>query len=294
MKIEQLIVQYLYNNKVVTLQDIGTFTVADDITILTDIEKDTVLPENAIQFKYEPKAGVDQGLIEYVIENTRKIRPLATSDLESYVMLNKQFLNIGKPLTLEGVGILQKVNDGSYSFTQSNTSHVVLKDTPKIVTEKIIEKITFATPEKEKNIAPSKWIIAGIISFIIVGGAIAAYILLNKKSVTQPVEETLVNTNKNNIEKENTIVNTPTAAISKPLVLDSNTFYVVIKDYTNIAVATQRMKTLTGYGNNIVLTTKDSITYKLRMPFKVNLQDTLRIKDSLNKFFKANTYIELP
>ncbi|MFN8244987.1 MAG: hypothetical protein U0T56_01200 [Ferruginibacter sp.] len=35
---------------------------------------------------------------------TRKIKPLATSDLESFTMLGKQFMNIGKPLILEGLG----------------------------------------------------------------------------------------------------------------------------------------------------------------------------------------------
>ena len=55
MKIEQLIVQYLYNNKSVTLQNIGTFEVSDDVRLPLDNEKDAVLPDNAFTFKYNPR-----------------------------------------------------------------------------------------------------------------------------------------------------------------------------------------------------------------------------------------------
>lgn len=295
MKIEQLIVQYLYKNKIVTLQDIGTFTVADDITIPTDIEKDTVLPENAIQYKYDAKAGVDEGLINYVIENTRKIRPLATSDLESYVMLNKQFLNIGKPLTLEGVGILQKINDGTYSFAQSNTSHVVLKDAPKIVTEKIIEKISFATPEKNRNAQGSKGIIVGLIALVVVIAALATYFALSKNT-ERDTENTIAK--KEPTTAVDTVLSTSKVDsqlnVQKQIVADNNSFYIVLNKFTNLALANKRMATLKSYGHNTIVATKDSVTYLLKIPFNLPLQDTLRVKDSLNKIFNPDPYVELP
>jgi hypothetical protein len=300
MKIEQLIVQYLYNNRTVTLQDIGTFNVSEDITIPTDIEKDTVLPENAIQFHYNPKAPVDEGLIDYVIENTRKIRPLATSDLESFVMLNKQFLNIGKPLIMEGVGVLQKVNDGSYSFTQSNTSHVIVKEAPKLVTEKLKEKITFTTPEKEIKTGKGKWILLSLVGFLLVGTGIAAFYFINKNKsedstnlVSEPVKiETKDTTNTSAGKIDTGVIKTTTTTVINTK--DSNSFYIVIKEYQDVALAKKRLDKLVSYGNNLVLTTKDSITYKMRMPFRLPIIDTLKVKDSLNKFFQANTYVELP
>ena len=307
MKIEQLIVQYLYQNKKVTLQDIGSFSVSDDITIPTDIEKDTVLPENSIQFNYDPKALQDEGLINFVIENTRKIRPLATSDLESFVMLNKQFLNIGKPLVMEGLGTLQKVNDGSYTFTQSSTSHVVVKDAPKVVTEKLKEKISFATPEKEVGTSKGRWMLLGLLGIVILAGAGTAYYFITKdKSNTNDSEITSgnVNNNKDSTVKANSQTNSSVDTIAKvnPVTTtttivntkDSNTFYVVIKEYQDLFMAKKRMDKLVSYGNNLVLTTKDSITFKMRMPFKMPITDTLKIKDSLNMFFQAKTYIELP
>ncbi len=300
MKMEQLIVQYLYSSKKVTLQDIGVFTISTDINIPVDSEKDTVLPENAIEFIYDPKARVDEGLIQYIVENTRKIRPLATSDLESFIILNKQFLNIGKPLIIEGLGTLQKTQIGTYAFTQAITSHVMLKEPPKVVTEKIIEKISFATPQKEKNVNTSKFALFGILGLVLLSAlGFAAYYFITKKETNEKNESNIAieknDTSSNN--SPNKIKPSDTAIITKPIaiaIVDTNSFYVVIKEYQELAIAQKRLEILRGYGNNLILSTKDSITYKMRMPFKLPLSDTLRIKDSLSKFFKAKTLVELP
>jgi hypothetical protein len=302
MKLEQLIVQYLYINKKVVLQEIGHFAISDDITIPTEADKDTVLPENAIQFKYDPKAGVDEGLINYIMENTRKIRPLATSDLESFSMLNKQFLNIGKPLIMEGVGVLQKVNDGSYAFTQSGTSHVTVQEAPKMVTEKLKEKITFATPQKEASSGGGKWVILSLVGLLLIGSALAAYYFITKNKAESDAP---VAANKEVVEKEKTPTTTGTDTTKKAdtsLVKtiapkpsnDSSTFYIVIKEYQDLAMATKRLEKLVSYGNKLVLTTTDSVTYKMKMPFRLPLTDTLRIKDSLSVFFQAKARVELP
>ena len=73
MKIEQLIVQYLYNNKSVTLQNIGTFEVSADVKLPLDNEKDAVLPDNAFTFKYNPRAGQDDGLIDFIVLQVKNI-----------------------------------------------------------------------------------------------------------------------------------------------------------------------------------------------------------------------------
>jgi hypothetical protein len=295
MKIEQLIVQYLYNNKKVMLQEIGVFSVSDDITIPTDIEKDTVLPENAIQFKYDPKTGVDEGLINFVIENTRKIRPLATSDLESFIMLNKQFLNIGKPLIIEGVGTLQKSNDGTLNFVQSNTSHVVVKDAPKVVTEKQKEKISFATPNKEKTVSKGKWLLMAFLAILIVGAGAAVYYLVNnyKSNTNEPLvkKET---SNVNGIDDSKKDTSTKVAVKAPVNTYDSNTFYIVINEFQNLIVAKKRIEKLESYGHKPVLFTTDSITYKVKMPFRKPLADTLRVKDSLSVFFQTKAFVSLP
>ena len=114
MKIELLIAPYLLTYKTLSLQDIGTFHVTQDLVLPTEQDKELMLPENAIRFDYNPRAGQDDAFIKYIMEQTRKIKPLATSDLESFTMLGKQFMNIGKPLMLEGLGMLFKNQSGQY------------------------------------------------------------------------------------------------------------------------------------------------------------------------------------
>ncbi len=301
MKIEQLVVQYLYSNKKVTLQDIGTFTISSDVVIPSENDKDTALPEDSINFVCDKKAQPDEGLIAYIMSHTRKIRPLATSDLESYIMLHTQFLNIGKPLILEGVGTLQKAQTGEYAFTQAGTSHVIYEELPKAITEKQNEKITFATPARERSATAGKgplWIILGV---LVVAIGIAVYYFIHKDSGDKKTNNVAVA-----IDTPNTHPNMDTASVAakrlqdsitainaKPVVADSNSFYIVIKDYPDQGKAQKGYDRLTSYGNKVILTIKDS-TYKVRMPFRTLLSDTLRVRDSLDKFFGAKTRIELP
>ena len=121
MKIEHLITQYLYLNKKVTLESIGTFYMSADVDIPTESENIGMLPESSIKFECDLKAEKDEGLINYIVTQTRKIKPLATSDLESFTMLSKQFLNIGKPLIFKDLGTLVKNQANVYEFTQSNS-----------------------------------------------------------------------------------------------------------------------------------------------------------------------------
>jgi hypothetical protein len=306
MKMEQLIVQYLYSNKKVTLQDIGTFSIASDVNIPLDNEKDSVLPEDYIQFAYDPKASVDEGLVDYIIAHTRKIKPLATSDLESYVMLNKQFLNIGKPLILEGIGTLQKAQTGIYTFSQAGNSHVMLSETPKVVTEKVIEKISFATPEKEKSTGKSKIAILG--ALMILGMAaigVGGYYILNKfrtnpeliEPETKEVakQSTTATTTKNNSTEKpkDTIKTSIPVAINTT---DSNTFYIIEKEYPNLELASKRIAQLRSYGDKAILVTKDSVTYKIKIGFRKPITDTLRVKDSVASQYgtKGKSYVEMP
>ena len=236
MKTDQLIVQYLYRNKKVTLQEIGTFTLSPEIIIDPESDKDFALPPDAIRFDYDPKAE-------------------------------------------------------PYAFTQANTSNVIREESPKEITEKKKEKISFITPPKEKINVNTKPVIGISTLLFLILASIAVYYYLNKKnkeidpqanSLTTDAPDTMLTKKTPDILP---IVNT---------VKDSNTFYIVLNEYSNLASAQKRMKVLSGYGHNVMLKTTDSITYKLKMPFTLPASDTLRIKDSLAKLLNPKAYVELP
>ena len=297
MKVEQLLVQYLYKNKTVSIQDIGRFSVSPEATIPMEGDKDTSLPEDAIQFEFDKKAVADEGLIDFIVEQSRKIRPLATSDLESYTILTRQFLNIGKPLHIEGLGVLQKNQQGNYDFIQGTNITSRTEVQHAVVKEKRQEEISFSTPAKK---TPSKkgWMLAILILFLLSTAAATWYFLNREKDVPVTTEAGVVsdtNSLSDSISPaaiDSVLKKDSIAPVVKPA-NDGYSFKIVIKEYATRIAAEKALAKLTSYGHKLVMTTKDSVVYKLSMPFNSPVSDTLRAKDSLRKFFNGKPYVEL-
>ena len=78
---------------------------------------------------------------------------LLPSDLESYSILAKQFLNIGKSFPDRRTGVLQKNQEGIYEFTQGNYVHAKLEAAPALLKEKAENEISFSatTSPREKT-----------------------------------------------------------------------------------------------------------------------------------------------
>ncbi len=196
MKIEQLIVQYLYQEKKVTLEGIGSFYLSPEISISTS-EEPVLLPENSIRFELNSKATADEGLIKFIVEKTRKIKPLAVSDLESFSILGKQFLNLGKPLNIKELGSLLKHQNNEYEFTQATNILSIQEPTSSTNTpEKPTTKITKTT--KQQNIdfsAPApiaskkKIIIPIIVLIFVVAAMVVLFVKFGSKNNKDIVEE---------------------------------------------------------------------------------------------------------
>lgn len=303
MKIEHILARYLYSVKQLTLQGIGTFSLSPEFIMPAETDKDASIPEGAITFTQNTKATEDPALIDFIVQQTRKMKPLASSDLESFIVLGSQFLNIGKPFKIEGVGVLEKSQLGEYIFTQHGQVITTKSDdAPVQKKEKLEERISFASEEKPKTIDGKK-ITAILASLIVLGGIGWAlwYFVINKKeedTVSQKIITTAntpaaVDTSKKDTaaiqavpqKTDNTPVTANNAAYS---------FKVVIKNYPSLAIAQKRYDILTSYGHKLILYTADSVTYKVAMPFSLPLSDTTYIKDSVRKaLFGGNPYIEL-
>lgn len=292
MKIEQLIVQHLYNNKKVTLQDVGSFILSSNVSMPSESDKDGVMPENAISFEYNTKATEDESLIDFIVQQTRKIKPLATSDLESYTILGREYLNLGKPFPIEGLGTLQKNQTGQYEFIQGNSVNPKLQAAPALLKEKDDEVIVFTTPVRKHTNNKAGMTVIAVIFLLVIAAALIYF--LNKKESGQPVTE-LVVTDTAAIQKDSiasTLLLTVSAAKAR-IPGDSSTFKVVIKEYPTKEAADKAYAKLTGYGHKLMVYQADSTTYRVAMPFTSPLSDTLRAKDSLNRFFGSKTFIEL-
>ena len=308
MKIEQLIVQHLYKNKSVTLQGIGTIHLNPSIIIPTGNEKDFVMPENAFAFEYNLKAPEEASLIDFIVQQTRKIKPLATSDLESYSILAKQFLNIGKPLEIPGVGTIQKNQEGIYEFIQGNFVATKLEEIPKQISEKAEEPVSFSHESTKNNTKKYFGIFLGFLVLALVGAAFYYFLFYNKQSspeLTEQVVETPpqtatvdslkvadstktdttthLNTDSLNIQA------TPPVSIKT----DSNGFKIVVKEYKTATAANKALTRLSKYNQRFMVINKDSSTYQLALPFTLPITDTGRIRDSLRIFFGGKPFVIL-
>lgn len=298
MKIEQLIVQHLYIHKQVTLQGIGTLFLNPSVALPVEGQKDFVMPDNAFTFDYSLKAGEDQALIIYIIQQTRKMKSLAIADLESYYIISKQFLNIGKPMIIEGVGTIQKNQAGEYQFISGIFITPKIEDIPRQLKEKKEDTVSFESEVKQDNSKRNILMLFFIVVVILVALGIY-YFVTNKKApdneVTEQVQPLIDTIKIDNIkidtikkQTSDTIITTPAPVIIKK---DSFNFKIVLKDYPSTIAVNKTLAKLTAYGHKVFIIKTDSTNYKLVMPFTNPLSDTAKVKDSLRNFFGGKPYV---
>lgn len=302
MKIEQLLVQQLYNHKEVSLQGIGTFRLSDSVVLPADGDKDFNIPADGISFTFDPKTAEDNALIDYIVQQTRKIKPLASADLDSYTMLSKQFLNIGKPLRIEGIGTLLKTQSGQYEFTPGQYITPKMEPAAKPLKEKLDDEVSFGTTAPSKPLNVKKWgLIVGALLLVGSGGFATWWYFThynNRSSQTAEAEtvkpETETAAKPDTTQPVSTKPADSTLAKAPAIANDSSTFKIVFKVTTNKAEAIDRMNTLVKRGHKVLMYTADSVTYKLATPFTSPLSDTLRAKDSLGRYYHGikNVFVE--
>lgn len=301
MKIENLLVQHFYSAKEVTLQGVGTFKLSPDFVMPPENDKDLEIPDNAITFQYNSRATEDDALIGYIVRQTRKMKPLAAADLDSYLVLGKQFLNIGKPFRIEGLGMLLKNQLGEYEFTQGHSFHAKSEPAaPPTVKEKHEdEDISFASESRSSLSGRKGLLIAAIIVGLGMTGAAAWYFLTRNKNKPEQVTETPAvkpdSTQAIKLAADSLNSKADSATTTVPATINTGyTFKVVIKNYPSLLLAQKAFNRLTGYGHKLLLYTSDSVTYKVALPMNSPLSDTTRARDSVRQLlFGGNPYVEL-
>lgn len=289
MKIEHYVVQFLYTSKKVTLQGIGTFTLDSSVLLPTENEKekDIVLPENAFQFSFNLKATEDTQLVNYIVQHTGKMFPLASSDLDSYITLAKQFLNIGKPLVIEGVGTIQKNQQGDYQFIPGHFITPKIDDIPKQLREKRDESISFETPIKvnysKRNL---KFALAAVL--LLFGFAVFFLIYENISDSQSVSSEKIAISDSMRLKSMDSAKVANINSNDK----DSSSFKIILKKYPSYEELKTAYNKLTSYGHKLIIIKLDSSNYELAIPFKTPLSDTLRAKDSLKVFFGGSPYVK--
>jgi nucleoid DNA-binding protein len=296
VKIEQAVVLYLVKHKQISLQGIGTFRIDGTVPENSDNDKPVIIPAEAISFVYDPKIGEDPELVDFIVQNTKKIKPLASADLDSFLTLGRQFLNIGKPFTIQNLGTLDKLKSGALEFKAGPLIQRVEVPKPKIEddgAEKHEENL-FNDYQRRPSSNNGKAVLFILAVIVIAGIAWAVWEFgfkkNNEESTTATVDKIVpVFDSAANLKRLDSIAAALKAADTvrnaQKTSVDSITFKVVVKETTNMKVAIARLQRLKGLGRDVIMYTDDSITYKVAQPFALPLSDTTRILDSLNKFY---------
>ena len=255
------------------------------------------IPLQDLHFDYDLQQQADPDFIKFVSTHTGKIAPLASSDVDSHFMLCKQFINIGKAYIIEGVGTLEKKDDGTYGFVPGTyvpvSDAITVTHKPLKVREPqpIIPKSTAirAKQVNYKNII----LIAGIAVLIGLAGWAAYYFFVqNRLTDTAAAVSPKDSTAQANIATTDTTKSaTPQAAITTATggPNDYKAIYEVTKDK---ARAIKRTAVLVDGGNNAKYETVDSNTYKLYIVLNAAPADTARKRDSLSKFLAKKVRLE--
>lgn len=297
LKIEQLIVQYLYQNKEVTLQGIGTFKLNPSADLPTDTTKDFVMPEDAFEFEDNQKATEDEGLIDYIVKSG-KIRSLAISDVDSYVTLSKQFLNIGNPLFIEGVGTLQKNRQENYLFTSGQFVNAVVNTTPNKMKERKDEVVSFQTEGKSED--NRKYILIAVvlgIVFLVTLGVYYIFSAPDKEEAAAPIPVVTTPIAPAHVDSVDTAKKVAAVSVKPDSTAtpgDNSTFKIVLHTFSKAAPAQKEFDLLKSFGNKVVLIKKDTNDYMIVMPFTKPIAYAPIAKDSLSKLLGCKASILTP
>jgi hypothetical protein len=295
LKLASTFAKYLYQHKVLNLPGIGVFSIDPSLPVPEPSDKSVHDFVQQIHFVQKPVAKPDEAFIDFIRTQTGKIRPLAESDLESYLADGKILLNIGKPFYFEGIGSLHKNRQGTYDFIPGepliDRLEVVKEDRTATEGEhRTSQQIARAHNEDLRKVFIGLAVILGLAA-IIWGG----YLIYNKsrRSAAATVPDTTAQA-----DTTNSILSKPDSAAAKKDTANfltasaTPTYKFIIETTFNKNRALRRYEQLKSYMLDVRMdATPDSSMFKIYFQFPAQPADTNHIKDSLVKFYNARKVV---
>lgn len=316
LKLAPLLAQYLYSTKRLDLPGIGSFLLDPSVIVETEnAQQHKAAITNGITFENNTSIKESSELINYISAQTGKMKALAAADLSSHVELIQQFLNIGKPFLLEGIGSLVKIKSGSFEFTSGSLTSEKLKDlTVKEATVTSAKEESFSSydplvgSERPVLVRYKKPIMALLILFgagLAIWGGYTVYkntgskqvasvadsnqqaTVIRQEPISQETTTTLPSTTPNSpVDTSQRVQAQP---VSTPVHSDRMKF---VLETAGMARANDRFKRLKTFLWDVQMETKDSLQYKLFLLIPAVATDTTRILDSLTALNGRRVYIE--
>lgn len=296
MKLSILLAQFFYQHKQLNLPSIGSFTLDAAVTVPDPNDKNYREFLKYVQFSQQPVAKADDALIDYIRAHTGKIKPLAESDLESYLADGKLLLNIGKPFHLEGIGTLFKNKLGIYEFTPGEPSleRMELAETREAERPAPAAKKKSAFDESYSRIEAHHNRRRGLLigTLVAIGLAVivwGGYMLYNSKNDTTGLSSApqplAVDTATLQADSASQVSADSSVAIPASTAAPAGSYKYIAETTTRKTRALSRHAFLLTLNPNYKLETTDSLTFHITVIIPGTPADTTRIKDSLNAWY---------
>jgi len=303
LKIPLLLVQYLYQNRKMSLPGLGIFTLDKSVVLPNEHDRALLSMPNAVQFQNANIAAADKELITFICENTGKIKPLAISDLDSYLNLGTEMLNIGKPFHLEGIGTISKNKSGKFDFTPGE--YTVFKENtsaPDQEKKKVYAKEKKQQPDSSNGQSSNGLkLLAMVAALAIVGWG--GWMMYKKSGpaetektpdssvIVQEAQPAATDSARLNAVQDS-LKSVRADSVNRSMVSGPSTYKFVILATTNGPRAIRRYNQLTSFDLKVHLYQKDSSFFKVYFQFPALAKDTIHIKDSLRKEYAHEVVIE--
>ena len=244
----------------------------------------TIIP--GISFESRPTVKEDPVLIQFISEQSGKMKALASADFNSYLQLALQFLNIGKPFLFEGIGSLVRKSSGSFAFAPGETMQESMKEySAREITATTFAEESFNKYDEEKKKInwqkPVSILLILVSAVIVVWGGYTVYKKTKNRKNQAANDLQLVQVDTIS-KKTDTLQSLPAAP----------QHYKYVLEIANKKRAIERFSMLKSYQWDVNMDTKDSVSYTLFMLLPVNSGDTSRIKDSLTALNGRRVFIE--
>lgn len=292
MKLAPLLAEFLYTHKKLQLAGIGIFLFDGTVDPQSEISPDGKNYSPAgISFESNSSLPEDCELINFISKQTGKMKALASSDLKSYMESVTEFLNIGNPFQIEGIGTLVKIKHGHFIFTAGNLFSEKLKSPGMkelAVTSSTEDTFTGYDNSKSKMFN-SSFIISKLIVVILflagigiaVGGGYTVYKRNESKILAQQVHEV---SSADTTSSSPQLTSVVTEQVEVPTIA-TGSYKFIYETTTNKERALKRFETVNKLNSAIQLETKDSVTFKIFTILPATPKDTSRIKENLQSWY---------
>jgi len=264
VNIELLLRQYLYNHKIITFPGIGKLVFGSNAQFPESVEKGEAFPLQDLNFTYNLNEEIDKDFVAFVSSQTGKIKPLAAADVESYFMLSKQFINIGKSFVVEGIGSVDKQDNGTFAFTPGYFLPISEASAAPHKPLKIREAVPVLPKGNTKPQPPAinkKWVLMAIagIAFLLIAWAVYAFVF--SKKGTGPGGNTIVT--------KDSVASTPKDSVDNNTKVSFTGGFKAIVDqrFTRLA-ADLRAAKLRSFGHDAQVDSITPTTFLIYIPVK--------------------------